>query len=71
MPIKNLSKQLTCPVCRVNKKWGEMVKHIAYSGDPAHEKWRVEHKLPKDIVFGHLNEFEPSIRLAVVKEFSQ
>jgi hypothetical protein len=71
MSVKNLSKPVICPVCQASKKWGEMVKHVAYAGDHAHEQWRQTHGFPATIPFGTLREYEPSLRIAVVREFSQ
>jgi hypothetical protein len=71
MPVKNLSKPLICPICQQRKPWGNMVKHVAYAGDPGHKQWRISHNFPDTITFGHLKKYEPSLRLAVVSEFLQ
>ena len=71
MPVKNLSNLITCPMCHTSKKWGEMSKHVAYSGESVHEYWREVHGFPRMIAFGHLKEYEPAFRIAVVREFPQ
>ena len=68
---KNLSKLFTCPLCGESKKWGEMVKHVAYKGDSAHERWRKAQGLPASIDFGSLKKYEPIIRIGVIREFPQ
>jgi hypothetical protein len=67
----NLSKPFTCPICQQYKPWGDMVKHIAYAGDPEHRQWRIKHDFPADIPFGGLKKYEPQLRISVVSEFSQ
>ena len=71
MPKKNLSKPFSCPLCHETKSWGDIVKHIAYSGDLKHEQWRLGHGFPSTIPFGSLNEYEPRLRIAVVSDFPQ
>ena len=71
MEKKNLSKPFTCPVCPKVKKWGELVKHVAYSGDSKHEQWRIAHHLPGKVPFGTHNKCEPVLRIAVVKNGKQ
>ena len=71
MPVKNLSKPFTCPLCWQRKPWGDMVKHIAYAGDSEHRQWRMSHNFPSKIAFGSLKKYEPRLRIAVVKEFPQ
>jgi hypothetical protein len=69
--MMKLSKPLSCPVCRKQKPWGEMVKHIAYSGDLEHQQWRIDHAFPAIIAFGSLKKYEPKLRIEVVKEFPE
>ena len=69
--VKNLSKHFTCPLCQRYKPWGDMVKHVAYSGDSEHKQWRISHGFPASITFGGLKKYEPGLRIAVVKEFPQ
>jgi hypothetical protein len=69
VPVKNLSEPVTCPLCHVSKKWGEMVKHVAYKGDAQHERWRIGHRLSAVTAFGTLKRYEPLLRIAIVKEF--
>lgn len=71
MPAKNLSKPFECPLCQASRKWGEMVKHVAYSSDLAHQEWRTAHGFPAAIPFGSLKEHESRLRIAVVSEFAQ
>ena len=71
MPVKNLSKPITRPLYQTSKKWGEMVKHVAYTGDLAHEQWRKSHGFPAEITFGTLKKHEPSLRITIVGEFPQ
>lgn len=46
MPVKNLSKPFTCPICQQRKPWGDIVKHVAYAGDAKHKQWRMSHDFP-------------------------
>jgi len=71
MPVKNLRKPSICPLCQQRKPWGDMVKHVAYAGDPAHEQWRISHGFPARVAFGSLRKHEPALRIAVVSEFLQ
>ena len=71
MKTKNLKKEFICPACKSELTWGNMVKHIAYEGDSAHERLRIENDLPAVISFGHVSKQEPSVRLLVVGRFSQ
>lgn len=71
MPKKNLSIYFICPLCQASKSRGEMVKHIAYTGDPEHQQWRMSHGFPENIAFGHHNKYEPQLRIAIVSSFTQ
>ena len=71
MSKKNLGRPFTCPMCNTQKPWGDMVKHVAYAGDPQHEQWRIVHDFPARIAFGNLSTYEPKLRIAVVSEFPQ
>lgn len=71
MPVKNRSKPFTCPICQTSKKWGEMVKHIAYAGNVRHQNWRETHGFPTEIEFDTMKKYEPLLRITVFKEFLQ
>jgi len=69
--VANLSRPFVCAVCGKQMPWGDMEKHVMYTGDPKHEKWRVDHHLPEKVPFGTLKKFGRTARFAIVREFSQ